>query len=60
MKSKAKCLKVAEKALEDGKSVVIDNTNPGKAVRKEYYDLAKKYGNSLNGKRVNFAIRLSS
>jgi len=36
-------LKVAEEALKEGKSVVIDNTNPTSAARKEYLALAKKY-----------------
>jgi bifunctional polynucleotide phosphatase/kinase len=44
LKSKPKCLKVCEDGLKAGKSVCIDNTNPSKAVRKEYIDLAKKYG----------------
>lgn len=29
--------------MKEGKSVVIDNTNPSKATRKEYIDLAKKH-----------------
>jgi len=43
LKTKAKCLKVAEEGLKDGKSVIIDNTNPTVAARKEYIELAKKY-----------------
>ncbi len=39
-----KCLKVMANALEEGKSVVVDNTNPAKAVRTEYINLAKKSG----------------
>ena len=31
-------------ALKEGKSAVIDNTNPGKETRKAYIELAKKYG----------------
>ena len=38
-----KCLKAATSALKDGKSVVIDNTNPNKAARKPYVDLAAKH-----------------
>ena len=37
-----KCQKVAEESLKKGKSVVIDNTNPAKHVRKAYIDIAKK------------------
>lgn len=39
-------MKVAQEAMEAGKSLVIDNTNPEIATRKEYIDLAKKYSNS--------------
>ena len=39
-----KCLKVAADSLKAGKSVVVDNTNPSKAVRKPYTELAKKHG----------------
>jgi len=41
LNTQAKCLKVAEEALESGKSVVIDNTNPDPAVRATYISLAK-------------------
>ncbi|KAM9959170.1 hypothetical protein ACTFIR_000228 [Dictyostelium discoideum] len=43
LKDKAQCLKAANAALAQGKSVVIDNTNPTKDVRAEYLALAKKY-----------------
>ena len=42
--NKAKCLKVADAALKAGKSVVVDNTNPDPATRKEWIDLARKHG----------------
>jgi len=42
LKTPAKCLKGAEAALEDGKSVVIDNTSPTTADRAQYISLAKK------------------
>jgi bifunctional polynucleotide phosphatase/kinase len=41
LKSKDKCLSATKKALEEGKSVVVDNTNPSAAVRAEYMKLAK-------------------
>ena len=44
MGTKEKCLKVAGEALKAGKSVIVDNTNPSKADRKVYIDLAKKNG----------------
>lgn len=36
-------LQAAEKALEEGKSVVVDNTNPSADARADYIALAKKY-----------------
>ncbi len=42
LKTKVKCVKACEQALGDGKSVVIDNTNPSASVRKEYTSLAAK------------------
>jgi bifunctional polynucleotide phosphatase/kinase len=43
LKTKEKCLKVAEEEIKKGNSVVIDNTNPSAADRKIYIDLAIKY-----------------
>eukprot|EP00052_Salpingoeca_macrocollata_P021016 m.179078 g.179078 ORF g.179078 m.179078 type:complete len:413 (+) comp21432_c0_seq1:192-1430(+) len=42
--TQAKCEKVAEEALKDGKSVLIDNTNPEKAKRAIWVKMAKKHG----------------
>ena len=41
LKTKEKCMKVCKELLVDGKSVVIDNTNPTADVRKRYIDIAK-------------------
>ncbi|PWN20247.1 PNK3P-domain-containing protein [Microstroma glucosiphilum] len=43
LKTKEKCLKVAEEALKAGKSVIVDNTNPAKATRALYTALGKRY-----------------
>jgi len=43
LKTPEKCLKVAGTALENGKCVVIDNTNPDKASRAKYISLARKH-----------------
>eukprot|EP00002_Diphylleia_rotans_P025508 TRINITY_DN5044_c0_g1_i2.p1 TRINITY_DN5044_c0_g1~~TRINITY_DN5044_c0_g1_i2.p1 ORF type:complete len:423 (-),score=106.47 TRINITY_DN5044_c0_g1_i2:269-1537(-) len=43
LKTKEKCWKVCEEALKEGKKVVIDNTNPDAATRKEYIELAAKF-----------------
>ncbi len=43
LKTKAKCLKLFQASLEDGKSVVIDNVNINKDQRKVFLDIAKKY-----------------
>eukprot|EP00299_Pterocystis_sp_00344_P013712 c6750_g1_i2.p1 GENE.c6750_g1_i2~~c6750_g1_i2.p1 ORF type:complete len:248 (-),score=72.24 c6750_g1_i2:407-1150(-) len=39
LKTEAKCKKAAQEALEEGKSVVIDNTNPSKSKRATYLNL---------------------
>lgn len=44
LKTAAKCLKEATKALSEGKNVVIDNTNYDKSKRAQYIKLAKSYG----------------
>lgn len=43
-KTKAKCLAETKKALEEKKSVVIDNTNPDVLTRMAYTQLAKNSG----------------
>jgi bifunctional polynucleotide phosphatase/kinase len=43
LKTSDKCLKACKAALKAGKSVVIDNTNPDKATRKKYTDIAKEH-----------------
>ena len=43
LKTREKCLKVAEESLVQGKNVVIDNTNPTAQDRKAFIDLALKY-----------------
>jgi len=42
LKTQDKCVKAASDALSNGKSVVIDNTNPSKETRASYIVLAKK------------------
>ncbi|XP_038049608.1 bifunctional polynucleotide phosphatase/kinase-like [Patiria miniata] len=37
----AKCIAATKEAIKSGKSVVVDNTNPSKAARSDYIDLAK-------------------
>ncbi|XWV25197.1 mg415 protein [Tupanvirus deep ocean] len=43
-KTKAKCLALTKEALEEGKSVVIDNTNSNIEARHTYISLAQDYG----------------
>lgn len=43
LKTKEKCVAVLEKSLEEGKSCVVDNTNPEKADRKLYIDVASAH-----------------
>lgn len=44
LKTPAKCIKATAEALKSGTSVVVDNTNPDRASRKKYIDVAKKAG----------------
>lgn len=44
MKTKQKCMKVAKEALQEGRSVVVDNTNPDAATRAEWIALARAHG----------------
>jgi bifunctional polynucleotide phosphatase/kinase len=43
LKSRERCIKLTEDCLGQGKSVVIDNTNPDPDVRKIWISLAKKF-----------------
>lgn len=43
LKTQVKCLKIAKNALEQKKSVVIDNTNPDKTSRKKYIEIAQQF-----------------
>ncbi|XP_055343787.1 uncharacterized protein F21D5.5-like [Paramacrobiotus metropolitanus] len=43
LKTWQKCVAATDKALQEGKSVVVDNTNPDKESRDRYISLAKKY-----------------
>ncbi|KAJ8117412.1 hypothetical protein ONZ43_g4217 [Nemania bipapillata] len=44
LKTRAKCFKAAAEFLDDGSSIVIDNTNPDADGRKEWVEFAKKHG----------------
>lgn len=41
LKSLKRCLEVCDQALKEGKSCVIDNTNPGSKTRAEYIKIAR-------------------
>jgi bifunctional polynucleotide phosphatase/kinase len=43
-KTKVKCITIAKEALEKGKSIVIDNTNPNITSRYPYISLAQDHG----------------
>lgn len=43
LQTPAKCLKAAREALDQGKSIVIDNTNPSADARSDYIELAKSH-----------------
>lgn len=42
LKTWQKCVAKTDEALAQGKSVVVDNTNPDKISRQKYIDIAKK------------------
>ncbi|KAF2100576.1 PNK3P-domain-containing protein [Rhizodiscina lignyota] len=42
LKTRERCLKVAEAFLKEGSSVVVDNTNPDEHTRKAWVNVAKK------------------
>ncbi|KAL9648655.1 hypothetical protein ABK040_016285 [Willaertia magna] len=44
LKTAKKCIDVCKDAVKKGKSCVVDNTNPDKASRKAYIDIAKEFG----------------
>jgi bifunctional polynucleotide phosphatase/kinase len=44
IKSKSKFTKMFNQAIDDSKSIIVDNTNPKKDTRKVYIDAAKKQG----------------
>lgn len=43
LKTWQKCVQKTDEALAEGKSVVVDNTNPDKGSRQRYIDVGKKY-----------------
>lgn len=58
-KTRQKCLKLAETSLKEGKSVLIDNTNPDKKSRLDYIKLGKKYGSNITVYVVDIPEHLS-
>lgn len=46
-KTKAKCYKMTEDSLKQGKNVIIDSTNPDKKTRAEYIKIGKKYNTHI-------------
>jgi len=51
-------LEYAEKCLKEGKSIVVDDTNLTKKIRKMHIDLAKKYNAKIIGIFMNTSIGL--
>ncbi|XP_014773495.1 uncharacterized protein F21D5.5 isoform X1 [Octopus bimaculoides] len=52
-----KCVALCRQNLENGKSVVVDNTNPDKESRKRYIDVAKQL--SIPCRCFHFAVSLN-
>jgi len=51
-------LEYVEKCLKEGKSIVVDDTNLTKKIRKMHIDLAKKYNAKIIGIFMNTSIGL--
>lgn len=47
-KTSAKCLKLCKEGIINGKSIIIDNTNPDKKTRKKYIDVAKSINKNIH------------
>jgi D-glycero-D-manno-heptose 1,7-bisphosphate phosphatase len=47
---------LAEKHLLDGKTVIIDNTNLTKQIRKKFIDIAKKHNTQIEARYINTTI----
>jgi len=48
LKTKDKCLKKAKEAIKEGQNIIVDNTNPAVATRKEYLDLVANHDPAYN------------
>lgn len=59
LKTKLKCIKETEKYMTNGKSIIIDNTNPSKSIRLNYIQLAKKYNYNIRIVYVNCSKELA-
>lgn len=59
LKTRQKCLKMANKLMLENKCLIIDNTNPSNDGRKEYIDLAKKYGYTVSAVHITTSYELS-
>ncbi|KAK5584261.1 hypothetical protein RB653_005869 [Dictyostelium firmibasis] len=57
--TKERCIKAANLALSQGKSVIIDNTNGTKDVRSQYLALAKKYNAKARCLNFNTSLELA-
>lgn len=57
LKTKAKCEKEYKKELNNGSSIVVDNTNPNIEKRKFFIDLAKEKGLQVTCVNFDFTMR---
>ncbi len=58
LKTRDRCLKVAEEFLEKGQSICVDNTNADIVTRKYWFDLAKKRDSLVTGVLFTASISL--
>ena len=53
LKYKTKCIKLMNDVLKTGGKVIVDNTNPTRDARKDYIEVAKKYGKKVLAISIN-------
>jgi len=59
MGTMAVCKKKCKEAFEEGKSVIVDNTNPSKKSRQEFISIAKQYNVQLRCFYFNIPMELA-
>jgi len=59
LKTAGACMNAAKSSLKDGKSVVVDNTNPSREARADYVNIAKDFGIPIRCYHMETSIELA-